>query len=83
MAIEVERVSADENGPSSAEAEALARIRLQRSKDQQVYAFRFGDYMIIGPIPDARSELATIEIAEEEEEDEIWPRAPSQNHSER
>ena len=75
MAIEVERVSdealemaAEENGPSSAEAEALARLRLQRSKDRQVYAFRFGNYMIIGPIPDARTELAMIEIAEEEDE---------------
>jgi len=74
MAIEVERVSdevlemaAEENGPSSVEAQVLARLRLQRSKDRQVFAFRFGNYMIVGPIPDARTELAMIEIAEEDE----------------
>jgi len=75
MAIEVERVSdealemaAEENSPSSGEAQALARLRLQRSKDRQVYAFRFGNYLIIGPIADARTELAMIEIAEEEDD---------------
>jgi len=61
-------MAAEENGPSSAEAEALARLRLQRSKDRQVYAFRFGSYLVTGPTPDARTELAMIEIAEEEDE---------------
>ena len=75
MAIEVERVSdevlemaAEEKGPSSAEAKALARLRLLRSKDRQVYAFRFGSYLVTGPTPDARTELAMIEFAEEEDE---------------
>ena len=72
MTIQVERVPdevlemvAEEKGPSSAEAQALARLRLLRSKDRQVYAFRFGNYLVTGPIPDARSELTMIEIAEE------------------
>ena len=72
MTIQFERVPdevlemvAEEKGPSSAEAQALARLRLLRSKDRQVYAFRFGNYLVTGPIPDARSELTMIEIAEE------------------
>jgi len=80
MEIEVERVSdellelaAEMKGPSSAEAQVLARLRLQRSKDRQVYAFRFGNYLVTGPIPDARTELAMIAMAEEdgEEEEEV------------
>ena len=59
---------AEAKGPTSAEAQALARLRLLRSKDRQVYAFRFGNYRIIGPIPDARTELAMIEFAEEEDD---------------
>jgi len=72
MTIQVERVPdevlemvAEAKGPTSAEAQALARLRLLRSKDRQVYAFRFGNYLVTGPIPDARSELTMIEIAEE------------------
>jgi len=74
MAIEAERVSDEElelaakqAGPNSPEAQALTRLRRQRSKDRQVHAFRLGSYIMIGPIPDARTELAMIELAEEEE----------------
>jgi hypothetical protein len=75
MAIEVVQVpdavlmlAAAEKGPSSAEAQVLARLRLLRAKDRQVFAFRLGDYLIAGPVPDARTELAMIEIAEEASE---------------
>jgi hypothetical protein len=75
MPIEVERVSDEElefdakaKGPRSPEAQALARLRSQRSRDRQVYAFKFGNYVMIGALPDARTELATIELAEEDEE---------------
>jgi len=77
MAIEVVQVpdealtlAAVENGPSSAEARLLARLRHLRAKDRQVFVFRVGDYMIVGPIPDARTELAMIEIAEDDEDEE-------------
>ena len=59
---------ASEKGPNSAEAQVLARLRLLRAKDRQVFAFRFGDFLIAGPVPDARTELAMIAIAEEESE---------------
>jgi hypothetical protein len=75
MAIEVVQVPDDvltlaaaEKGPSSVEAQLLTRLRSLRAKDRQVFAFRVGDYMIVGPVPDARTELAMIEIAEDEEE---------------
>jgi hypothetical protein len=75
MAIEVVQIPDDVlalaaavNGPSSAEAQVLARLRLLRAKDRQVFAFRFGDYLIAGPVPDARTELVMIEIAEEASE---------------
>jgi hypothetical protein len=38
---------------------------LLRAKDRQVFAFRFGDYLIAGPVADAKTELAMIEFAEE------------------
>jgi len=75
MTIEVECVPdevleavAESKGPSSAEAQVLARLRMQRSKDRQVHAFRFGNYWVTGPMPDARTEIAMIEIAEEDAE---------------
>ena len=74
MPIEAERVSDEElelaakqEGPNSPEAEALNRLRRQRSKDRQVHAFRIGNYIMIGPIPDARTELALIELAEDDD----------------
>lgn len=66
---EVLEAVAERKGPSSAEAQVLARLRVQRAKDRQVHAFRFGNYWVTGPMPDARTELAMIEIAEEEEEE--------------
>ena len=59
---------ASEKGPNSPEAQVLDRLRSLRAKDRQVFAFRFGDYLIAGPVPDARTELAMIEIAEADEE---------------
>jgi len=71
MAIEVERVSdevlemaAEENGPGSVEAQVLAWLRLQRS-GLRLSVQRLHDRR---PIPDARTELAMIEIVEEEDE---------------
>jgi hypothetical protein len=67
---EVLTLAAVENGPRSAEAHLLARLRFLRAKDRQVFAFRVGDYLIASPVPDARTELAMIEIAQDDEDEE-------------
>ena len=44
---------AEEKGPASAEAQALAQLKTQRSQDLQVHCFRVGDTYLTGPLPDA------------------------------
>lgn len=44
---------AEEKGPASAEAQALAQLKSQRSQDLQVYCYRVGDTYLTGPLPDA------------------------------
>ena len=44
----------------------MEELRERRAKDRQVYAFRLGDYDFIGSVPDARTELALIDLAEED-----------------
>jgi hypothetical protein len=61
-------LAATVNGPSSAEAQILACLQALRARDRQVFAFRVGDYLIAGPVPDARTELDMIEIAGEDPE---------------
>ena len=53
---ELERLAA-ERGPDSLEALALDDLRKQRSQDKQVFAFRLGEYYVVGPMPDAETEL--------------------------
>jgi len=65
---EVERL-AKEQGPGSIAARVLAELRAQRAKDRQVFAFRFGNYWVTGPVPDARTEADLIEIADEDEDE--------------
>jgi len=43
---------ADEKGPASAEAQALAQLKTQRAQDLQVHCFRVGDSYLTGPLPD-------------------------------
>jgi hypothetical protein len=38
----------------------LADLRAQRAQDKQVFAFRLGDFMVVGPIPDAETELTML-----------------------
>ena len=72
MAIEVVHVpdevlalAAVENGPSSIEAQMMAEAVFPAlALDRQVFAFRVGDYMIVGPVPDARTERAMIGFAD-------------------
>ena len=61
---EVLALAAVENGPSIIEAELMAELCFLRAQDRQVFAFRVGDYLIVGPVPDAVTELAMIKLAE-------------------
>ena len=60
---EVLIVGAVENGPTSPEAKLLARLSFLRAKDRQVFAFQVGDYVIVGPVPDAMTEMIMNESA--------------------
>jgi hypothetical protein len=44
---------AEQRGPTSAEAQALAQLSTQRAQDLQIYAFRIGDQYVTGPFPEA------------------------------
>jgi hypothetical protein len=75
VAIEIERISdaelerlAEQGGSLSVEAGIIEELRERRAKDRQVYAFRVGDYYFTGPVPDARTEMALIDLAEEASE---------------
>ena len=48
---------ATERGPSSIEANSLAELRRERAQDKQVFAFRLGNFMVIGPMPSAADEM--------------------------
>ena len=52
---------ADERGPASAEAQALAQLKSQRSQDLQVHCFRVADTYLTGPMPDA-TEPASVDL---------------------
>jgi hypothetical protein len=45
----------------------LARLRLQRAKDRQAFAFRQGDYWITPPMPDASTEVVMLDMPEDDE----------------
>jgi hypothetical protein len=76
MALEIVRVSdselerlAEKGGSQSVEALIVKELCKRRAKDYQVYAFRVGDFYFTGPVPDARTELAIIDIVEGEDEE--------------
>ena len=51
---------AEENGPASAEAQALAQLKTQRVQDLQVHCFRVDGMYVTAPLPDA-TELASAD----------------------
>ena len=53
---ELERL-AGEHGPNSVEAIALENLRRERAQDKQAHAYRVGEFYIIGPPPDAATEM--------------------------
>ena len=57
---ELQRV-AEERGPTSAEAQALAQLKSQRGQDLQVHCFRVGDTYLTGPLPEA-TEAASADM---------------------
>jgi hypothetical protein len=59
-----------EGGPKSVPARILRGLRRLRARDWQVFAFRVGNYWITGPLMDARTEAALIDLADEDAEDE-------------
>ena len=60
---------AQEGGPLSVEARVLRELGKRRAKDRQVFAFRVGDYYYTGPMPDARTEIALLGLAEDDGEE--------------
>jgi hypothetical protein len=56
---ELERLAA-EHGPQSLEASTLADLRRQRAQDRQAFAFRLGDFYVVGPTPSATEELLFV-----------------------
>jgi hypothetical protein len=61
---------AEEHGPHSTAAGVLRRLRSARARDRQVFAFRIGNYWITGPLMDAKTEAALIDLADENGDDE-------------
>ena len=57
------RQLADEQGPLSAPATILQRLSEKRARDRQVFAWQVGSYYFIGPAPDAETELAMVDLA--------------------
>ena len=51
---------ATRDGPESLAAKTLADLRAQRAQDKQVFAFRLGDFLVVGPMPDAQTELTML-----------------------
>jgi hypothetical protein len=58
-----------EAGPESAPSRILKGLWRERARDRQVFAFRVGDYWITGPLMDAKTEVALIDLANEDADD--------------
>jgi hypothetical protein len=58
--------AAGQKGPRCAEAQALRQLRRLRRMDRQFFAFQVGEYLMVGPMPDAKTELDMIEAAEDD-----------------
>jgi hypothetical protein len=61
---ELERL-AQERGPASMEAGIIQELRRLRAKDRQIFAFRIGASWFTGPMPDAKTELWLIDLADD------------------
>ena len=61
---------AEKEGPASAAADIIHRLRMKRAKDYQVHAWQAGDYYFVGPVPDARTECVIMKFLDEDEQEE-------------
>ena len=52
---------AEEKGPTSAEAQALAQLKSQRGQDLEVHCFRVGDMYVTGTLPKT-TEPASVDL---------------------
>jgi hypothetical protein len=52
---ELERL-ATEHGPDSYQASMLSDLRRRRAKDEQVYCFQLGTFLVVGPMPTPEEE---------------------------
>jgi hypothetical protein len=52
---ELERL-ATEHGPDSHQASMLSDLRRRRAKDEQVYCFQLGTFLVVGPMPTPEEE---------------------------
>jgi hypothetical protein len=64
---EVEQL-AREGSPLSLAAQILRQLRSARALDRQYFAFRVGNYWVTGPMLDARTEAALLELVEDDDE---------------
>jgi hypothetical protein len=53
---------AEEKGPASAEAQALAQLKTQRAQDLQVHCFRVGDSYVTGTMPETSEPVRADEL---------------------
>jgi hypothetical protein len=53
---------AEEKGPASAEAQALAQLKTQRAQDLQVHCFRVGDSYVTGTMPETSEPARADEL---------------------
>jgi hypothetical protein len=53
---ELERL-ATEHGPDSYQASMLSDLRQRRAKDEQVYCFQLGTFLVVGPMPTPEEEV--------------------------
>jgi hypothetical protein len=59
-----------EEGPESVPARILRGLQGARARDRQVFAFRVGNYWITGPMMDAKTEAALIDLTDDGTDDE-------------
>jgi hypothetical protein len=49
-----------EHGPGSVEANSLEELRRERAQDKQVFAYRLGEFIVIGPEPTAKDKVVLM-----------------------
>ena len=61
---------AEEEGPRSPAAAILRRLAKKRAKDRQVFVWQLGQYVFVGPVPDAEMEAKIREFIRDDPEDD-------------